>query len=283
MTTLDQQLLISLVEKYGAETLLLEGFSINDKKMKVVKLILAGIISGALLNSIMSSNYFTPQEKVKIENQLNKEQKNNLELKKLNPEDTIPNFNEKVKAVEDYMIKAVENSKFSAHAVELNPKTIVIDAAKYNFDIPLALAQAHQESCFGVTPRARKTGSVFSVGLWDNGHNKHTYDDQNESVASYMELVNNDYLQNGEKTVDDLLKPGGFVNHNGDRYASDSRYESKIRYLRNKILRDYPVLKQDVKKTNNSETDSDYTVKPNEYVKYWKIFQDEDNNLNKLS
>lgn len=233
----DQLLLETLVEIYGPG-LLLEQFSSKGNKMKIIKMILAGVISGALLSSIMSTNYFTPKEKAKIETAVDSAK---IE-KTLTPEDTIPNYRQKIEAVNDYMLKAVENNGFDVKAIKITPESIVLNAHQYGFDIPLALAQAHQESCFGMTPRAKRTNSIFSVGLWDNGHNKNTYATQDESVGPYMQLINQDYLQNGKKKVSDLLIPGGFVNYAGDRYASDRKYENNIRYLRNKIIREYPVL-----------------------------------------
>ena len=236
----DEILIEQLVEKYGPETVL-ESLFDKEHKMKIKKLIMSGIISGALLTSFLNSNYFSPAEKAEIAEKIENTE-GNSKLPKYSPQDTIPHFEEKVKAVEDYMIKAVENRGLSAKAIQMTPAQLVIDAARYNFDLPLALAQAHQESCFGTTPRAQRTKSVFSVGLWDNGHNKTTYNTQDDSIKDYMQLMTSDYLQNGKKDVTDLLKPGGFVNHNNDRYASDPHYENKIRYIRNKIIKDYPIL-----------------------------------------
>ena len=53
--------------------------------------------------------------------------------------------------------------------------------------------------------------------------------------------MENDYLING-KSLSDLLIPGGFINYNGHRYASDRNYENKIKYLRNRIVKEYPNL-----------------------------------------
>ena len=110
-----------------------------------------------------------------------------------------------------------------------------------NFDLPFLMAVAHQESCFGATPRAQRTNSVFSEGSWDNGQNKVTYSDPNESVYGYIDLMNRSYIVNG-KSLFDLLAPGEFVNGIGKRYASDVNYERKIKSLRNRILQKYPEL-----------------------------------------
>ena len=114
---------------------------------------------------------------------------------------------------------------------------------KYNYDIPMMLSQAQWESTYGTTNRAVKTGSIFSVGLWDS-KTVTTYDNQNESIEGYIKLIQRDYLQNGKKTYDDLLKPGKFVNMDGHRYASNPKYEDNIRGTRNSIIRRIPILTQ---------------------------------------
>lgn len=103
------------------------------------------------------------------------------------------------------------------------------------------LTAAHLESCFGATNRAKRTNSVFSVGAYDNGKDIVTYSDPNESIYGYIKLINNDYLING-KTINDLLRPGGFINKNGHRYASKKNYEKILRNIRNKIINTYPEL-----------------------------------------
>ena len=40
----------------------------------------------------------------------------------------------------------------------------------------------------------------------------------------------------------DLLKPGNFVNGVGNRYASDKKYESKVKSIRNRIIKMHPIL-----------------------------------------
>ena len=53
----------------------------------------------------------------------------------------------------------------------------------------------------------------------------HTYANPNDSVIPYLELLANNYLQG--KTVEDLLE--SYVDINGNRYASDKYYESKLK------------------------------------------------------
>lgn len=159
-------------------------------------------------------------------------------------EDTLANdpvFLEKIDAVEAYMRMALANQNFSMDDTQLSAEAIVRASYNYNFDLPLLMAAAHLESCFGATPRARRTNSVYSVGCYDNGKNAVIYNHPNDSIIGYINLINNDYLVDG-KTINDLLKPGKFVNMHGKRYASAKNYENKLRKIRNKIKQNYPIL-----------------------------------------
>ena len=150
-------------------------------------------------------------------------------------------FSKKVKDVEAYMKFALGNQGYSMKSTRLRPETLVMASMETGFDLPFLMAVAHQESCFGATPRAQRTNSVFSVGSFDNGKDYNTYSDPNESVADYIDLLRRRYLVNGKGLLD-LLVPGQFVNDEGKRYASDKGYEGKIQYLRNLILKKFPEL-----------------------------------------
>lgn len=150
-------------------------------------------------------------------------------------------FQTKVEACREYMETALKNQNYSWESTDLKPETLVKASMEENFDLPFLMAVAHQESCFGATPRAQRTNSVFSEGSWDNGKNAVTYSDPNESVYGYIDLMNRSYIVNG-KSLFDLLVPGEFVNGIGKRYASDVNYERKIKSLRNRILQKYPEL-----------------------------------------
>ncbi len=150
-------------------------------------------------------------------------------------------FQEKVEACRKYMEYALSNQNYTMDSTDLEPETLVRASIEKGFDLPFLMAVAHQESCFGATPRAQRTNSVFSEGSWDDGSDKTTYSDPNESVYGYIDLMNRSYIVNG-KTLFDLLTPGAFVNGIGKRYASDINYERKIKSLRNRILKKYPEL-----------------------------------------
>ena len=226
----------SLLQAEGVAQLLQEslGESKNLENLKkiVLRLIAAGIAATTIIAAINKVN--APSwEKEKLRQMVLARQDNAEKI------DTV--FEKKVNACREYMEYALKNQNFTLNSTGLKPETLVKASMEYDFDLPFLMAVAHQESCFGATPRARRTNSVFSEGAWDNGSDKVKYSDPNESVYGYIDLLNNSYLVNG-KTLFDLLKPGSFVNGIGKRYASDKAYEQKISSIRKRILQKYPEL-----------------------------------------
>lgn len=226
----------SLLQAEGVARLLQEslGESKNLENLKkiVLRLIAAGIAATTIIAAINKIN--APSwEKEKLRQMVLARQDNAEKI------DTV--FEKKVNACREYMEYALKNQNFTLNSTGLKPETLVKASMERNFDLPFLMAVAHQESCFGATPRARRTNSVFSEGAWDNGSDKVKYSDPNESVYGYIDLLNNSYLVNG-KTLFDLLKPGSFVNGIGKRYASDKAYEQKISSIRKRILQKYPEL-----------------------------------------
>ena len=151
-----------------------------------------------------------------------------------------PNFKEKVEALTAYMETAAKNQRYDPNAILITPEAMIKACNQTNFDLPLLIAQAHLESCFGLTPRARRTNSVFSVGSYDSGKNAATYSSQDACILPYINLMKDNYLR--DRSVDDLLKPGAFVNGQNMRYASDKTYENKVKSIRNRIISKYPIL-----------------------------------------
>ena len=233
---LTEKQITSLLQAEGVAQLLQEslGESKNLENLKkiVLRLIAAGIAATTIISAINKVN--APSwEKEKLRQMVLARQDNAEKI------DTV--FEKKVNACREYMEYALKNQNFTLNSTGLKPETLVKASMEYDFDLPFLMAVAHQESCFGATPRARRTNSVFSEGAWDNGSDKVKYSDPNESVYGYIDLLNNSYLVNG-KTLFDLLKPGSFVNGIGKRYASDKAYEQKIKSIRKRILQKYPEL-----------------------------------------
>jgi flagellum-specific peptidoglycan hydrolase FlgJ len=205
---------------------IIDDFNLASKNVK--KLIMSGVATGVILAAISSLN-ISKEQKDELRNIVNLERQDNSRI------------SYKIKACSDYMEKALSNQGFKISDTKLTPQALVKASEDYSFDLPLLMAAAHLESCFGATNRAKKTNSVFSVGSYDNGKNVVTYSHPNESINGYIKLLLNDYLING-KTINDLLKPGGFVNKNGDRYASKKNYEKLLKSVRNRIIQNYPEL-----------------------------------------
>jgi len=132
------------------------------------------------------------------------------------------------KAYEKMAQKIIDGSPWG----QTSPLTgkMVADAARGAYEaygaapsVYLALAQAQFESHMGTSGRSSKN-NPYNVGEFDSG-TKLTFDSTRAGVNAYMALMAKDYLNSRNET--DLL--GNFVNKNGSRYASNPRYEIKLR------------------------------------------------------
>ena len=220
----------ALLEEIVNENILNEGLNLKELFKRYKKAMAIGIAVSSIIFSINHLN-LNDRDKERLKLQLGIEMQDNK---------TDSLMQQKIDAVREYMVTALKNRNVSEDNLKLSPEKIVQACENNNFDIPLLLAQAHLESCFGITNRAQKTNSVWSVGSYDNGKNVCTYASQDDSIVPYIKLMNNNYL-NG-KSVDDILTPGQFIDKNGNRYAQDPKYETKVKSIRNKILQKYPEL-----------------------------------------
>ena len=109
---------------------------------------------------------------------------------------------------------------------------ILVDACeKYNIEVKFALAQGEIESHFGTKGLASKTNSVWNVGAYDDHFyskimGTYKYSHPNESIEPYLKLLYEKYLTN--EIEEGLLR--NFVDHNGNRFASDKNYEERLKY-----------------------------------------------------
>ena len=109
---------------------------------------------------------------------------------------------------------------------------ILVDACeKYNIEVKFALAQGEVESHFGTKGLAIKTNSVWNVGAYDDHFyskimGTYKYSHPNESIEPYLKLLYEKYLTN--EVEEGLLR--NFVDHNGNRFASDKNYEERLKY-----------------------------------------------------
>lgn len=127
--------------------------------------------------------------------------------------------------VDAYIRRAAPTSALSA--------AILVDKCEeYGVDIKFVLAQGYQESHFGTRGLGAKINSPWNVGVYDGMtyadiHKKHIFDNPNESIDRYLELLTTKYLTT-KKTELDLLN--SFVSVDGKRYASSTTYESSLKY-----------------------------------------------------
>lgn len=109
---------------------------------------------------------------------------------------------------------------------------------KYGVDVRFAMAQAEAESHFGTKGMAAKTNIVWNVKTYDGRkledikNKKDDYKHPDESIEPYLLLLVNSYFVDG-KTEEDMFI--NFVNYNGDRYASNPKYEEMMLGIYNRI------------------------------------------------
>lgn len=131
--------------------------------------------------------------------------------------------------------------KFYAPNSKLNGYYLAAKCLEYNIDISFVLAQALLESNFGTKGKAKITNSVWNVGTYDDGTILYTYNHPNQSIVPYLNLLKKRYLleitQSGDtipKNTNKLLEYG-YTNIKGYRFASEPKYEKRLKYLINKI------------------------------------------------
>ena len=198
----------AILETESVAQLLQESFvdskNIDNLKRIIKRLLITGVAATSIITAINKTNLPNTDKEALLNAVMVDNQPSAV--------DTV--FMQKVEACKAYMEYALNNQGYTLESTELKPETLVRASMENSFDLPFLMAVAHQESCFGATPRAQRTNSVFSVGSYDNGKNVVTYSDPNESVYGYIDLLNSSYIVNG-KSLFDLLKPGGFVNRIG--------------------------------------------------------------------
>lgn len=208
----------------------------QDYYEATLKLLSIGLITTATALVLMTKVF--PNEATKHEKEMK------IAFEKAEKEKAVSFENErkklkkqKIEEINNLMCYVCELNGRDPETLELSAEHIVNMCEKYNFPLPLLLAQAHLESHFGTTNRAKRTNSVFSVGSYDDGRNVYKPSTQNESIENYIQTIQRYYLQ--DKSVDELLKNGGFVNYLGKRYASDKHYELKIRQTMNGLIKQH--------------------------------------------
>lgn len=230
---LTEQQLKQITETHALISMLNESASFKDIVNKLKCALAAGVAAASLMVAIDNLS-ISVQEKNAL-----KDMVENADIEEDKEDDL---FSQKVDAVEQCIRYYMKLMGQDINKVQLSPEKMVEVCERKGFDLPLMLAQAKLESIFGLGDRCQRTNSVFSIGSWDNGEDKVSYPDVNDSIEPYVDLIQKDYLSN--KTIAQLLQPNGFVNTQNKRFAQDPDYEEKVSTIRNKIMRKWPVLKQ---------------------------------------
>ena len=151
-------------------------------------------------------------------------------------------FQEKVAALNDEIDRVFEKRNVPKNKLGFSPEHMVYMSYLYDFDLPLMVSQSRLETGFGTEGVGKKCNSLFSIGAYDKNPTRVKYSSLDDSIEPYVKTIKNNYLLDGKKSIDDLLKDGGYVNGAGNRYASDKSYEKKLREMRNSIIQAYPVM-----------------------------------------
>lgn len=235
----DYIILERLISEYGEEAV------INE--MKLPKTVVSAVAGAGLMAGSLLGLYHERNNNTDINSKPETEQ---IQKKHTNPYGMTDNeyalFKDRVSAVNNEIERILTIRGLSMDDLGFDTEYLVLSCNIYDFDIPLLLAQARQESQFGTTPRARRHNSMFSVGAWDNGSNRAKYQSQNDAIADYIRIMQEDYLDGGLLSAEDILKDGKFVNFDNKRYASDRNYEKKLRGIRNAILKNHPCLSSNI-------------------------------------
>lgn len=116
----------------------------------------------------------------------------------------------------------------------MNGLSFVNDCEEYNVDLFFVLAQCQIESKFATTGLGAKTNSAFNIKAYDGHGDKFMskYKHPDLSIKPYLKIITTTYLDD-DTTELHLLQ--NYVNLNGNRYATDEKYEEKLLYTYNKI------------------------------------------------
>ena len=248
MKKIDYILLEQLIDTYGAEYILNEMKIPNGLTKKIAKgALAAGLLFGGIHQYDKSTHDTKKYDGDYTENINGNKWKNEYGFS----DSEYQLFTERVNAVKKEIDRIFKIRGLSKKDLNFSPEHLVYLCHIYNFDIPLLLAQAREESSFGTTRRAKKTKTMFSLGQYDNGKNVCRFKTFDEGIEAYIKTIQKYYLMNGKKTVDDLLKDNSYVDYKGDRFASNPKYEKRLRSIRNDILSRYPILSNDIDPFSN--------------------------------
>ena len=147
----------------------------------------------------------------------------------------------KIEKIDNYINKYSNGSKMEA-------KDILEMSNKYNIEVRVFLAFAHNESHFGTKGRAVKTNNPYNVGNTDFGDYKAVVcglankclKDVKTGIELFAKLIRNKYLHQDEKGTLEILIERNFIAVRGDvagkRYMTDTKsifkYKERLQDLK---------------------------------------------------
>ena len=158
------------------------------------------------------------------------------------------NWDKYIQDVDSYLKRnAFAGSPLTGNIMSSSARNTYDDTGKF---IPanFALAQGQMESSLGTRGRS-PINNPLNVGEFDNKTTM-KFGNTQEGVDKYYNLVANDYMK--DNSIEGLL--GNYVNHQGNRYASNPEYETSI-----KDQMDY--IDRYLGNTTTDTTTDTYTVK----------------------
>lgn len=231
MSVDDIVILENLVDKYNIESLLTE--------MKFTKKQLCWLLSAGIITATSLSQFRQCNNKDDVENDVENVEYNN---KYGVSESVYKEIQNKTNIIKNEIDRIQRKHGRTIESINFDPELMVYLCYKHKFDLPLMFTQAQHETGLGLEGIGPKCNSLFSIGAYDKNPTREKFNNQNSSINHYIRILKNNYLLNGKKTVNDLLKDGGFVNEMGNRYSSDKNYEKKIRESRAHLISRFPDL-----------------------------------------
>lgn len=141
-------------------------------------------------------------------------------------------FVHKIKAKAFYHLKNEVDSylKIATPDSKISSRLLINKCIEYKIDIAFVIAQGIIESHMGTKGKATITNSVWNVGSFDNGVSICLYDDPNNSIEPYLNLLKRKYIKKDHNCLLD-----SYINKNGHRYATADNYEDYLKKVMNKI------------------------------------------------
>lgn len=129
----------------------------------------------------------------------------------------------------------------------MNSLTFVNYCEEYDIDVFFVLSQCQIESKFATVGLGSKTYSAFNIKAYDGKGDKYMdkYKHPDLSIEPYIKVLKDTYLVDG---VTEFNLMDNYVNINGQRYASDEQYETKLRSVYEKLLTKYEPIYNEYKK-----------------------------------